>query len=182
MGHVVYIATSLDGYIADRDGGLDWLHSVPNPEGDDLGFAEFIAGVDALVMGRNTYQTLLDFDLELPAQWPYPKPVYVVSRQPVTVPAALEGKVFALAADDPRGLSDRLAELGHQRLYVDGGRTIQGFLAAELIDELILTQIPILLGGGVPLFGALAEPQAFELVHSEVLLGALVKSHYRRRR
>lgn len=182
MSNIVYIATSLDGYIADKDGGVDWLHSIPNPEGNDFGFAEFLAGIDALVMGRNTYEAILAFDLDLESQWPYPKPVYVVSTSAVGVPAALEGKVFPLQPGSPGALVSQLAEQGHQRLYIDGGKTIQGFMEEGLVDEMIITQIPIVLGGGMSLFGELAEPQAFELVSSEVLLGAMVKNHYRRRR
>lgn len=69
MKNIVYIATSLDGYIADRDGGLDWLHSIPNPDHSDFGWAEFMAGVDALVMGRTTFETVCGFDCD----WPYNK-------------------------------------------------------------------------------------------------------------
>ncbi|ADN74639.1 bifunctional deaminase-reductase domain protein [Ferrimonas balearica DSM 9799] len=180
MSNVVYIATSLDGFIADRDGGLDWLHSVPNPQGDDLGFAAFLAGIDALLMGRNTYQSILDFNLDLPSQWPYPKPVYVVGSSPITIPDALEGKVFALAPAEPAEMMATLAQMGHRHLYLDGGNTIQRFMAQGLVDELIISQIPVVLGGGVPLFGALPTMQSYELVSSEVMLGAMVKSHYRR--
>ncbi|MBY6187721.1 dihydrofolate reductase family protein [Marinobacter hydrocarbonoclasticus] len=181
MSNFVYIATSLDGYIADVDGGVEWLHSVPNPEGNDFGFGAFMESIDALVMGRKTYESILSFNLDLSTQWPYPKPVYVVSASPITVPTELEGKVFSLTVAEPAAIVAELAQQGHHHLYIDGGRTIQGFMAAGLVDEMVISQMPIVLGGGVPLFGELTEQQTFELVSSEVLLEAIVKSHYRRK-
>ncbi|USD38346.1 dihydrofolate reductase family protein [Ferrimonas sp. SCSIO 43195] len=174
--NTVYLGVSLDGYIADRQGGLEWLHSIPNPNHDDFGFADFMARVDALVMGRNTFDTVLGFD----CPWPYNKPVFVVSRTLTSVPDHLSDRV-QLIQGEPVQICNELKTLGYSNLYIDGGVTIQRFLQAGLIDELILTQVPVLLGGGVPLFNELETPQQFELVGSEVLLNALVKSHYRRK-
>lgn len=170
----VYIATSLDGFIADRDGGLDWLHAIPNPSGDDFGFAEFMAGIDALVMGRVTFETVLGF-----GAWPYDKPVFVVSNTLTTLPASHVDRA-EIVRGTPEELVRDLVARGHARLYIDGGTTIRGFLEADLVDELIITQVPVLLGGGHPLFGALAEPLAFEHVATEVLAPGLVKNRYRR--
>ncbi len=173
----VYIGTSLDGFIADKNGGLDWLDSVPNPEGIDMGYYAFLERMDALVMGRVTFETVLGFGID----WPYDKPVYVLSSTLNTVPAELEGKVWIMGGP----LAEVLAAIharGHRHLYIDGGSTIQQFLKADLIDEMILTTIPILLGGGFSLFGELDQPLDWELVNSEVLLEQITQRHYRRRR
>ena len=87
--NTVYIATSLDGYIADRDGKLDWLESIPNPDGNDFGYSDFMENIDALVMGRNTYEVVLGFDIP----WPYTKPVFVLSNFLESIPDELQEKV-----------------------------------------------------------------------------------------
>lgn len=174
---MVFIARSLDGYIADRNGGLDWLTSVPNPDGLDMGYDRFIREVDALVMGRRTFETVCSFDME----WPYHKPVFVLSSTLKSLPGELSGKA-ELILGTPGGILDQLHAKGYQRLYVDGGATIQQFLREDLIDELIITTIPVLLGGGTPLFGELLERMEFELEESLVFLDALVQNRYRRKR
>jgi len=173
VSNTVYIATSLDGYIADVNGSVDWLYAVPNPEGSDYGFAEFSAGIDALLMGRVTYETVLGFDVP----WPYDKPVFVLSTTLEAVPEELLGKV-EIVSGPVAEVVGRLHTRGFQRLYVDGGRVIQSLLAEDLIDELILTRIPVLLGGGSPLFDLLPEPQWFEHVETRVHGGQLVQSRY----
>ncbi|WP_417347388.1 dihydrofolate reductase family protein [Ferrimonas sp.] len=177
MSNILYIGTSLDNYIADSNGGLEWLTSLPNPEEEDFGFAEFMASVDALVMGRNTFETVCGFG----GEWPYSKPVFVLSRTLTTLPDSLQEKA-ALIQGSPQEVTRKLNDKGFQRLYIDGGQTIQSFLEADLIDEIIVSQLPVLLGGGTPLFGDLTRPLWFELLNSEVLLGAITKHHYRRRR
>ena len=177
MSNFVYIATSMDGYIAAPDGSLDWLETVPAPEGDDLGFFDFIARVDAIVMGRVTFETVLGFG----SGWPYPIPGIVLSSTMDTAPEEFAGHV-RFASGSPREIVELAGQQGFRNLYVDGGRTIQGFLRDDLIDEIIVTEIPILLGGGDRLFGALDDPLVFELVGSDVLLGQLVKRHFRRKR
>ncbi|WP_434361120.1 dihydrofolate reductase family protein [Parasalinivibrio latis] len=174
MANIVYIATSLDGYIADREGGLDWLMSVPNSDNSDFGFAEFMSGVDALVMGRNTFETVVGF-----GQWPYEKPVFVVSNSLESIPESHIGKAF-LIKGAPEDIVRELHGKGFYNLYIDGGRCIQGFMAEGLIDDLIISTIPVVLGGGVSLFGELPALQHYDLVSSEVLVNAIVKSHYKR--
>lgn len=170
----VYVATSLDGFIAASDGGVDWLMEVPNPDGSDFGFGEFMRGVDALVMGRNTFEMVLGF-----GSWPYHKPVFVLSSTLREIPETLAGK-----AEIVRGPLDellrRLAERGFRNLYVDGGQVIQSFLAEDRVDELIITRVPIVLGEGIPLFGHMPRRLKFEHRKTEVLAGTLVKSHYLR--
>ncbi len=177
MPNTVYIATSLDGYIADKNGGLGWLDSIPNPDNLDLGWADFMAGIDALVMGRNTFETVCGFDVE----WPYPKPVFVLSRSMTEIPAEYRDKAQLIKGSLPEVVATLNSD-GFTRLYIDGGKTIRSFLRADLIDEMILTRIPVLLGGGVPLFGELCNPVAFEHVSTRVLLNAMVQSHYRCKR
>ncbi len=175
MSNIVYIATSLDGYIADKDGGLDWLHSIPNPDNLDLGWTDFMGKIDALIMGRNTFEAVCGFDVE----WPYTKPVFVLSNTMSSVAEAYKDKAEIISGSLPQVI-ESLHKRGFYNLYIDGGKTIQSFLNADLIDELIITQLPTLLGGGTPLFSALAEPLAFEHISSQVYLDAMVQSYYRR--
>ena len=177
MSCAVYIAASLDGYIADAEGGVEWLDCVPTPPGDDLGFFDFMAGIDALVMGRVSYETVIGFD----QGWIYNKPVYVWSSGSVTVPEELEGRVFPVRGTVAE-VQASLAADGLRHLYLDGGRTVQSFLEVDAVDELIITRIPMVLGGGVPLFGHLDAGLLFDHVKTEVLAEHLVKSHYRRKR
>jgi len=182
----VFIATSLDGYIADSQGGLDWLQSVPNPEGLDMGYRKFMDRVDALVMGRNTFETVCGFG----GEWPYEKPVFVLSSSIRDVPDELLGKVECLhptvisggegdsVRAQPEDVVSHLQSRGYFRLYLDGGALIQSFLSSGLVHEMIVTQMPVLLGGGTRLFGQLSDPLQFTLVASEVFLGQVVQSHY----
>lgn len=168
---------SLDGYIADKNGGLDWLHTIPNPDNDDMGFVDFMNSVDALVMGRTTFETVLGFDVE----WPYNKPVFVLSNRMEEIPESHQGKAFLVKGT----LSEILAQIhekGFEKLYIDGGTTIRNFLKEDLIDEMILSRIPILLGGGASLFGDLPKHLEFELVESKTQLNQITQTHYRRKR
>ncbi len=177
MKNSVFIATSLDGYISDRDGGIEWLHSIPNPNNEDMGYNDFIKDIDALVMGRTTFETVCSFDID----WPYTMPVFVLSNTLTHLPENLQGKAFIVQGQ----LSDVLAHIhqqGHQHLYIDGGVTIQNFLKEDLVDELIITRIPIVLGGGFPLFGDLPKSIAFELLESKTFLNQVTQVHYKRKR
>ncbi|MGY3572558.1 dihydrofolate reductase family protein [Vibrio paucivorans] len=177
MANIVYIATSLDGYIADKNNQVDWLHEVPNPEGSDFGFADFMERVDALVMGRNTFDMVASFG----GDWPYSKPVFVLSNTMTSVPEQYQDKVF-LVKGELKDVVASLNEQGYQDLYIDGGVTIQNFLAQDLIDEMIITTIPTLLGGGIPLFGELQSPLKFKHLESEQCAGILVKTRFVRTR
>ncbi|MEY4983989.1 MAG: hypothetical protein RIR62_2255, partial [Pseudomonadota bacterium] len=145
----VFIATSLDGMIARPDGDIGWLVSRPVPEGEDFGYAAFMDGIGALVMGRATFDKALTFP-----EWPYPVPVVVMSRSPatVTVPDPLQGRVRVSDAAPEQILSE-LAAQGVGRVYVDGGQVVRAFLARRLIRRMVVTLIPVLLGEGRPLFG-----------------------------
>ena len=177
MSNIVYIATSLDGYIADKDHGLDWLNSVPNPHQDDMGFTEFMSRIDALVMGRKTFDVIRGFDCD----WPYTKPVFVASHSLKSIPEEFQDKVF-LTKGSPEEITAELKEKGFNHLYIDGGSTIQQFLDRDLIDELIIARIPIVLGEGIPLFGPLSEPLMFEHVETKVHFNTIAQSFYKRSR
>ncbi|WKW11538.1 dihydrofolate reductase family protein [Pseudogemmatithrix spongiicola] len=170
----VFIATSLDGYIARLDGGIDWL---PQPSGDadvdDHGYSAFMAGIDAIVMGRNTYETVLTF-----GAWPFEKPVVVLSSGQVRIAPELAGRIVAMAGE-PAEIMAACAERGWQHLYIDGGVTIQRFLRAGLIERLIVTRVPVVLGTGLPLFGAVERDVRFAHVRTQAYPSGLVQSEYR---
>ncbi|HZA46441.1 MAG TPA: dihydrofolate reductase family protein, partial [Rubrobacter sp.] len=144
----VFIATSLDGFIARTNGDLDWLTGAESASTEqDYGYQEFMDSVDTVVLGRNTFEFVLTFDT-----WPYSgKKVVVLSSRTKAIPTHLVNDVEWLSLP-PQHLLERLAAQGATHLYVDGGKTIQGFLKAGLIDELTITRAPVLIGTGVPLF------------------------------
>lgn len=170
----VYIAQSLDGYIAGKDGNLDWLNEIPNPEKSDFGFNEFIRNIDAIVMGRKTFQKVQTFGM-----WPYTKSVYVVSSALNELPQEYRNKAEILNLK-PSQIIQSLYKNGLKNLYIDGGKLIQSFLSEDLIDELIITTVPVLLGDGIPLFSKLEDTLKFNHHRTEVLINHLVKSHYTR--
>ncbi len=175
MKITVYIATSLDGFIARPDGDIEWLH---NPDyvladGNDMGFGALMESIDYLVMGSGSYEKVRSFDIP----WPYEKPVIVLSSRPQDIPAELASKVSQMAGD-PAEIVQSLKAQGAQHIYLDGGKTVQDFLSAGLVSELIITQIPILLGEGIPLFGPL--PADIHLSHQQTqsYANGMVQSHY----
>jgi dihydrofolate reductase len=169
----VFIATSIDGYIADKDGGIDWLHAIPNPDKIDMGYSAFIAQVDALVMGRKTFETVCNFGID----WPYQKPVFVLSNTLSTISEKFQGRA-TLVKGTIHEVLEQLYQKGFSKLYIDGGKTIQSFLQEDLIDEMVITIIPVLLGGGIPLFSELPKSLAFECVESKVYLGKISQNHF----
>ncbi|TNE74550.1 dihydrofolate reductase [bacterium] len=173
----VFIGRSLDGYIADRNNGLAWLDMIPNPDGIDMGYYAFMETVDAILMGRVTFDTVCGFDIE----WPFKKPVFVLSSTLNEIPEKYSGKVQMVKGDLPSVLKT-IHEKGFHHLYIDGGKTIQSLLNEDLIDEIIVTTIPILLGGGSSLFGAMPHELQFDHVHTQVFLNHIVQSQYKRKR
>ena len=165
----VFVGTSLDGFIARPNGGLDWL---PHGGGEEHGYAAFLASVDALVIGRHTYETVLAFD-----SWPYgTKPVYVLSTGPLR--AAPSGAAVHHLAGEPASVVDQLVARGVQHAYVDGGITIQRFLRASLIQRLIITRVPVLIGAGIQLFGATGRDILLRHVATREFASGLVQSEY----
>ena len=166
----VFIGTSLDGFIARPNGDLDWL---PAGGGEPHGYDEFFSSVDALVIGRKTYEKVLTF-----GAWPYgEKRVVVLSSRPVDLVAAGLRTVEQMGGP-PTEIVSQLAASGAHHLYVDGGITIQRFLRAGLIQRLIITRVPVLIGDGVPLFGTL--PRDIRLLHiaTRHYQSGLVQSEY----
>ena len=170
----VFIATSLDGFIARENGDIDWLPSPDsNASDEDYGYKEFMATVDVLVMGRKTFEKALTF-----GKWPYgSKPVVVLSSGPVQVPGKIAESVEAMSCS-PTELVSRLAERGAGHLYIDGGKTIQGFLDAGLIQQIIITRVPTLIGSGIPLFGPLKHDIKLRHIETRQFASGFVQSKY----
>ncbi len=170
-----YVATSRDGFIARIDGGIDWLNdaSASVPEGEDCGYQAFMDTVDVLIMGRKTYEQVLSF-----GEWPYGEtPVVVLSSSAVTFPDELPGPL-SHSSETPHQLYDRLSEAGAKHMYVDGGVTIQRFLAQGLLDEITITVIPVVLGEGIPLFGPVEAEVQLNHVDTVVFDCGFVQTRY----
>ncbi|HET6413230.1 MAG TPA: dihydrofolate reductase family protein [Anaeromyxobacter sp.] len=166
----VFVATSLDGFIARADGGLDWLEAVECP-GEDYGYAAFLAGMDTLLLGRNTYEEVL----RLP-EWPYPGKRIAVYTTRGGEPR--HGAVFL--AGPPLAVALRLEADGARRVYLDGGRTISAFWAADLVDELTISVLPVVLGEGIRLFHAPLPERPLVLEETKGYPRGLVRLRYRR--
>ena len=166
----VFIGTSVDGFIARPNGDLDFL---PEGGGEPHGYNEFMAGVDALVIGRKTFETVLPYPV-----WPYGnKRVVVLSSRPVDF-SAVRGGIVEQMAGTPAEIVSKLAASGVSHIYVDGGITIQRFLRAGLVQRLIITRVPVLIGDGIPLFGALPRDLRLRHVATQHYSSGLVKSEY----
>jgi dihydrofolate reductase len=165
----VFVGTSLDGFIARANGAFDFL---PPDGGEPHGYDEFMASVDALVIGRKTFETVLAFDA-----WPYgEKPVFVLSTH--TLAPAPPGAVVEHMSGEPAEIVSQLAARGIEHIYVDGGMTIQRFLQAGLIQRLIITRVPVLIGAGIPLFGTLERDIALRHIATRHYRSGLVQSEY----
>ena len=165
----VFVGTSVDGFIARANGALDFL-----PAGaEEHGYTAFWASVDAVVIGRNTYDSVLGFP-----EWPYgAKPVTVLSTRPIAPPPVRDAVVERMEGS-PAEIVARLAARGARHLYVDGGVTIQKFIAAGLIERLIITRVPVLIGSGLPLFGALSRDVKVRHIATRAYPSGLVQSEY----
>lgn len=172
----VFVATSIDGYIAREDGSIDWLEQANTsiPAGEDCGYGEFFASVDALVMGRKTFELVRSFE-----SWPYgDKRVVVMSSRKMEIPRELSATVGSSSVP-PSQVVMQLAAEGLHHLYIDGGKTIQSFLRAGLINELTITLIPVLLGAGRPLFGPLNNDVHLEHLATRSYDFGFVQNRYR---
>jgi len=176
MKITVYIATSLDGFIARPDGDIDWLN---NPDyvienGDDMGYGALMQSIDAIIMGSSTYEKVLSFGIE----WPYGEtPVIVLSSRDLEIPTEIKNTV-RLMKWDPAEIIQSLKAEGMKHIYLDGGKTVQNFLAAGLVSELIITRVPILLGEGIPLFGPISQDIHMTHVSTQAYSNGMVQSHY----
>jgi dihydrofolate reductase len=166
----VFIGVSVDGFIARANGDLDFL---PPGGGEPHGYAEFFTTIDALVIGRKTFETVLAFP-----EWPYgDKTVVVLSSRPLDFSAVCGGVVEQMAGD-PVEIVTRLAARGFHHLYIDGGVTIQEFLRAGLIQRMVITRVPVLIGQGIPLFGTLPRDVKLHHMATQQYPSGLVKSEY----
>jgi dihydrofolate reductase len=166
----VFIGVSVDGFIARRNDDLDFL---PEDGGEPHGFEEFFASVDAIVLGRKSFEKVLTL-----GPWAYgEKRVVVLSNRPVNLSAAVGGVVEQMAGA-PADIASRLAGRGIHNLYIDGGITIQSFLRAGLIQRLIITRVPVLIGDGVPLFGPVPHDIRLRHVATRAYPSGLVQSEY----
>jgi dihydrofolate reductase len=168
---IVYIGTSLDGFIARKDGDIDWLTQFANDEAIHA-YEEFISRIDAIVIGRGTFEKVLTFP-----SWPYDRKVFALSNSIKQVPDELKEKVTVLSINPPKLLS-YLSNLGFSSVYIDGGKVIQDFLKEDLVDELIISKVPILIGNGIPLFGQLNTDLEFKHTQTQVQSNGLVRSYY----
>ena len=175
MKTIVYIGTSLDGFIARKDGDIDWLVQFANDEAIHA-YEELISRIDAIVIGRGTFEKVLAFP-----SWPYEKNVFVLSNSIKQVPDIVKEKVTVLSMK-PGELLSYLSGKGFSNIYVDGGKVIQDFLKADLIDELIISKTPMLIGSGIPLFGYLNTDLQFKHIQTRVQSNGLVRSYYERKR
>ena len=171
----VYIGTSLDGFIARADGAIDWLMEFADTAAVEA-YNEFMADIDAIVIGRGTFETVLGFP-----SWPYDKPVFVLSRTIKVVPDNLKGSATVLSRE-PFELLQHLSENGFKAAYIDGGKVIQSFLAEDLVDSMIIARVPVVIGGGLPLFGYLNTDLVFDHVRTSTYPNGLVRSYYQRKR
>ncbi|MBT5855163.1 dihydrofolate reductase [bacterium] len=171
----VFIATSLDGFIAREDGSLDWLDEANKlvPQGEDAGYQAFFDSIDVLVMGRNSYEKVLSF-----GQWPYAdKRVIVLSRKVLKIPDNISETV-SHSSESPSELYSRLDSEGGKHLYIDGGNTIQRFLSDCLVDQMIITTVPFVIGSGIPLFRKTEKDVRLQLVSSKAYEFGFVQSCY----
>ncbi len=167
----VFIAVSLDGFIARLGGGLDWLLDARHElKGEDYGYADFNKDVDALVMGRGSYDKALEFE-----KWPYPaQRVVVMTHKPL---AAADDRV-EVSALTPQQLVHELSAQGCRKIYLDGGRLIQAFLREKLVSDLTITRLPVLIGEGLPLFGALDRDVLLRHTETQSWPNGFVQSRY----
>ncbi len=170
----VFIAASLDGFIARSDGDLSWLDEYESlGDGEDAGYGELFKAVDSMIIGRGTFEKILTFD------WPYgTKPITVLSSSLSEVPEKLKGSV-RIDNSAPLKLLEKLEAEGYQHIYLDGGQVIQSFLWEGLVDDITLTTIPVLLGQGIPLFGSLEKDIKLKLLESRSWDNGFVQSKYK---
>lgn len=171
-GHM-FMAMSLDGFVAREDFGLDWLLKQKT-DGEDHGYAAFMESIDGLVMGSGSYRTALTFD-----SWIYDKHVVVLSKSLTAedIPEALTGKV-SISRLEPRPIMAALSDKGWKRAYVDGGKIIQSFMREGLIADMTVTIVPILIGEGKRMFGQLDADIDLRLLESKSFPSGLVTSRY----
>lgn len=172
MPNKVFIATSLDGFIAQADGDIAFLDIYP-PQEEDMGYAEFMSDIDALVMGRKTFEKVMSFGIE----WPYSKPVFVWTQSLHQLPENLPKNV-SLISGNAESIHQKMNDAGLKNIYIDGGQTIQSFLKANLIDEMTITTVPVLLGNGIALFGNVDSMKLFKCCQTRLFKNGYVMNQF----
>lgn len=175
MKVTVYVGTTLDGYLARPDGGIDFLLDDPPGPAEDYGFAAFFASVDVLVMGRRSFEKVLEFP-----EWPYgAKRIVVLTHRPLDLaPSRERGGRVEVMSGMPQDVVAALAKDGATHLYVDGGETARSFLREGLVDRIVLTRLPLLIGEGIPLFGPLGRDVRLKHVATRTFPNGFVQSEY----
>jgi len=170
----VFVATSMDGYIAREDNSIDWLENLEANGDQDYGYHEFISNIDAILMGRNTFDVVKKLK-----DWSYNgMPIFVLTHHPLDLHPGKYTNVHPIQGEPRQVLAD-LEKRGFNHLYIDGGKTITEFLSASLVDEMIITRIPILLGKGIPLFGSLEKEIKLELKSTIDFKDGLIQNTYK---
>ena len=164
----IYIASSIDGYIARKDGNLDWLHYGHTGD-EDYGFKKFTSTIDAVVMGRNTYEVVTGFD-----EWAYKdKRVIVLSN---TLPKVRkEAELFSGQLTELLG---KLHAENIKHIWIDGGITVSRFLEARLVDDITISIIAMVLGSGIPLFSTMNREHKCRLISTQSYPSGLVQLKY----
>ena len=175
MKTIVYIGSSLDGFIARKDGDIEWLTQFADDEAIHA-YEEFMNRIDAIVIGRGTFEKVLTF-----SSWPYEKKVFVLSNSIKQLPGTLRDKAILLSMK-PEELLSYLSSRGFSGIYIDGGKVIQDFLKKDMIDEMIIAKAPILIGSGIPLFNYIDTDLQFKHIRTEVQSNGLIRSYYERER
>jgi dihydrofolate reductase len=166
----VFCGVSVDGFLARPDGALDFLDAGGQ---EPHGFEEFYGGVDVVVMGRKTFEVVLTF-----GKWFYGKKQVVVLSSRALDFSSVKSGVVEQMSGEPADIVAQLKKRGFKHAYIDGGMTIQRFLAAGLIDRLVVTRVPVLIGEGIPLFGPLPRDLSLRHVDTRSFRGGLVQSEY----
>lgn len=172
MAHVTYyVASSIDGFLAPDDGSLDWLEPFSGT-GDDHGYVDFYAGIDALIVGARTYEQMLGF-----GEWPHQdRPVTVMSSRALPI----AGPAITISPLDPAAVVDALVEAGHDSIWlVGGGAVASSFASAGLIDEYVISYVPVLLGSGIGLFAGHGDARSLSLIDSRSFSDGIVQCTYR---
>ncbi|HLK34956.1 MAG TPA: dihydrofolate reductase family protein [Terriglobales bacterium] len=166
----VFCGVSVDGFLARPNHALDFLNTG---EQEPHGFEEFYASVDVVVIGRKTFEVVLTF-----GKWFYgKKPVVVLSSRPLDF-SSIKGGVVERMVGEPAKIAAQLKKRGFKHAYIDGGITIQRFLAAGVIDRMVITRVPVLIGSGIPLFGPVPRDISLRHVATRCYGGGLVQSEY----
>jgi dihydrofolate reductase len=171
----VFVGASVDGFIARKNGSVDFL---AEEEAGPYGFEQFLETIDAHLVGRRTFDWVRGWMRAHGGRWPFEKPVFVLSGRParLKIPKGVNCEVMK---GTPARVLSRLARRGFRSLYVDGGKTIQAFLRAGRVNRLIVTRVPVLIGDGIPLFGALPHDVRLRHVRTRVLRKRFVQTEYR---